>query len=182
MRWTFTLGVMLAGCGGAGTTATAPGGPPASASAPAADGMLETMDATLVAAELRRLARAGERERLDALVDWEYVRRLARVSGAFEASVEALQSTLAAMPACEVTWATDEGGHRLDFAPALVDDTEEAADAKDAVKAELYQGEDAIASCNGEEAFLVQLVRSPDRGWRVRGWGSLVYLSPGIPD
>jgi len=168
--------LVLAGCGGAAVRAPA-GDPPAASTvtATAAPDPLQGADAAAVAAELVRRAQARENlSALDQLVDWAYVQRLARVSGAFVADLDALAATLRGLPAsCAPAWSQDEGGHRLDFPPAMVDDPANLAAEKDAVKAELYRGVDVVASCDGVEQLAVQLVRDEAGAWRIRGWTSL---------
>lgn len=98
------------------------------------------------------------------------MRKLAPLSGAFVAEPAELVATLALPVSCTPAWTLDDGGHRLDFPPAMVDDPDDVAAAKDAVKAELYRGEDAVASCGGQEQVVVQLVRDAAGAWRIRGW------------
>lgn len=146
----------------------------ASAGQVAASTRLSSDEPTVIAGQLVELARAGDRAVLERHVDWDYVGKLARVSAAFVADTDHLIVTLAGIPAsCTPVWTSDDGGHRLDFPPAMVDDPDDLAAEKDAVKAELYRGVDVIASCDGSERAMVQLVRDPAGEWRVRGWARL---------
>ena len=98
----------------------------------------------------------------------------ARTSAAFVADTDHLIATLTMIPpSCTPVWTSDDGGNRLDFPPAMVDDADDVAAEKDAVKAELYQGVDVVASCDGSERAMVQLLRDPAGEWRIRGWAQL---------
>ncbi len=133
----------------------------------------EPAEPQAMVAELVRLAGADDRAALDARVDWPWVRRLAALTEAFEPSLPGLVGALALPGGCAVEWRVDDGGLRLDFPPAMVDDDPRLAAEKDAVKAELYQGSDVVAVCGGREIMIVQVVFEPAAGWRVRGWARL---------
>lgn len=143
------------------------------AAADASRARLAADDPTVAATEIVALARAGERATLERLVDWDYVAKLARTSGAFAATLDDLISTTALEATCTPAWTTDDGGHRLDFPPAMVDDPDDVAAEKDEVKAELYQGVDVVASCGERERLVIQLVRGANASWVVRGWARL---------
>lgn len=171
------LPVQLGACG-SGSQPTRTGTPAARTSTPAgqlaASALLANSEPTAIAGDLLALARANDRAVLERHVDWDHVRKLARVSEAFVADTDDLIATLASIPAsCIPVWTSDDGGQRLDFPPAMVDDPDEVAAEKDAVKAELYRGVDVVAACDGREQAMVQLVREPAGDWRIRGWTRL---------
>lgn len=172
--WAPVLALAIAGpaCSRPAAPATTPTGPTGTPTE-GTRASLTSDDPVVAATEIVALARAGERTALEQVVDWELATKLARVSGAFDATVDDLIRTASLDATCTPTWTTGEGGDRLDFPPAMVDDPDDIAAEKDAVKAELYQGVDVVASCDGHEQLVLQLVRGANGSWIVRGWGQL---------
>ncbi|MFI5296706.1 MAG: hypothetical protein ACHREM_01300 [Polyangiales bacterium] len=135
---------------------------------------MTTADPQIVAVELVRAARSSDHRLLDEHVDWPFVRRLAAMDGAFDPTLADLVRTLSLAPAtCTLKWRVDDGGLRLDFPPAMTDDTPEVTAEKTWLKRELYQGKDIVALCADAEQFLVQLLRDPSGRWHIRGWTRL---------
>ncbi len=179
---TLALATPLAACGGAAMTP----GHPAAPIEPAALSFDDPVGAARRMVALAHKGQPGHRQ-LQAHVDWPWVRRLAPVSGAFQPTLDDLVATLTAAPpaGCAPEWQVDDGGHRLDFPPAMVDDPDDLAAEKDALKAELYTGHDVVFTCGPQaEQFALQLVRGPRGAWLIRGWTPLApvrawLLGPG---
>lgn len=170
-RLAWGLAVLMMACG----VAAPPTGLAQSSLAPR---QVDFGDAVAFAGRAVELARAGDLRALGAAVDWPWVRRLAAMSGAFSPTLQDLVATLTTPGTDPCGWETDEGGHRLDFPPAMVDDSEEVAAEKDALKAGLYAGEDVVRLCPGVggergELFMMQLVRGAGGEWQIRGWARL---------
>ena len=105
-----------------------------------------TTDPQVMAAELVRLASAGDQAALGARVDWPYVKRLATMTGAFQPTPSDLTQTLSSLPSpCALQWRVADGGLRLDFPPSMVGDAPDVTAEKDGLKKELYQGRDVVA-------------------------------------
>lgn len=164
---------VIVGCGGGG--GAKPARPPADPPAKLASMDLSTVDPADFTAELWRVAHTGDDKTLDSLVDWDFVKRLAVLSGG-SADPGALSATLRAVPktCAALEWRVDEGGFRLDFPPAMVDDPPAEQAENDAIHKELYQGHDVTAVCDGETLMVVQVLRDAGGVWHVRGWGRIV--------
>lgn len=169
------IAVQLGACGSSAPRADTPAAQADTRSGQAAaPARLAGSEPAAIAGELLALARENDRAVLEQHVDWDHVRKLAHVSAAFVAETDDLIATLTTIPtSCTPVWTDDDGGHRLDFPPAMVDDPDDVAAEKDAVKAELYRGVDMVASCDGSERAMVQLLRDPAGDWRIRGWARL---------
>src|SRR5690606_30811933 len=158
--WLLALGLTLQGCAGP---------PDAPHHQAPFDPVAQSLDDPVAfARQLVAWARDGRpvaRQHLAAHVDWPWVTRLAPACGAFIPTLDDLVRTLAApLPdGCAPTWRLDEGGHRLDFPPAMIDDPDDVAAELDALKAEHYTGYDAIVACApDDERLAVQLARDAE--------------------